>query len=196
MKIVFLPYFLVHGTIPKKFSRTFPTPSLLHLWLLPLDYCDRFQNIANVCLTNECSRHTLENPALRNLGLLPFYIPVIHIFPYLLLASNPPAKHPPYWNLERGTAKHCGFVWQPSAMWQRSPTNNFFFPTRKKRKLAAAFVFNSWVRASIPRVIAGTRICRWVTRSLVVDGFVINRVRTRVRRPIVSEETRTSVWWD
>ena len=40
-------------------------------------------------------------------------------------------------------------------------------------------LFNSWVRASVPRVIAGTRICKRVTRSLAVDGFVINRVRIR-----------------
>ena len=45
-------------------------------------------------------------------------------------------------------------------------------------------VFNSWVRSSVPRVIAGTRICKWVTRSLVVDVFVINRVRTREREDL------------
>ena len=45
-------------------------------------------------------------------------------------------------------------------------------------------VFNSWVRASVPRVIAGTGICKWVTRSLVVDDFVINRVRTREREDL------------
>ena len=33
-----------------------------------------------------------------------------------------------------------------------------------------AQLFNSWKRASVPRVIAGTRICKLVTRSLVVDG--------------------------
>ena len=32
-------------------------------------------------------------------------------------------------------------------------------------------VFNSWVRARVPRVIAGTEICKWVTRSLVVDAL-------------------------
>ena len=32
-------------------------------------------------------------------------------------------------------------------------------------------VFNSWVRARVPRVIAGTGICKWVTRSLVVDAL-------------------------
>ena len=31
--------------------------------------------------------------------------------------------------------------------------------------------FNSWVRASVPRVIAGTEICKSVTRSLVVDAL-------------------------
>ena len=45
-------------------------------------------------------------------------------------------------------------------------------------------IFNSWVRASVPRVIAGTGICKWVTRSLVVDDFVINRVRTREREDL------------
>ena len=37
--------------------------------------------------------------------------------------------------------------------------------------LGSPVLFNSWVRASVPRVIAGTKICKWVTRSLVVDAL-------------------------
>ena len=49
--------------------------------------------------------------------------------------------------------------------------------------------FNSWGRESIPRVIAGTRICKLVTHSLVVDGHrVEDNPNSRVRRSIVSEE--------
>ena len=49
--------------------------------------------------------------------------------------------------------------------------------------------FNSWGRASVPRVIAGTRICKLVTRSLVIDGHRVEvNPNSRVRRSIVSEE--------
>ena len=102
------------------------TGTLLHLWLLPrkpLDYCSRFRNIANVCLTNECSRDTSENPALRNLGLLPFYIPVLHIFPYLLSASNPPAKHPPCWTW---IPQSLGLFGSPRPCGSVRPRTNFF----------------------------------------------------------------------
>ena len=51
------------------------------------------------------------------------------------------------------------------------------------------FIFNSWERASVPRVIAGTVICKLVTRSLVVDGHRVEASRIlRVRRSIVFEE--------
>ena len=50
-------------------------------------------------------------------------------------------------------------------------------------------VFNSWGRASVPRVIAGTRICKLVPRPLVVDGHRAEASpNSRVRRSIVSEE--------
>ena len=53
-------------------------------------------------------------------------------------------------------------------------------------------------RASVPRVIAGTRICKLVTRSLVVDGHRAEvNPNSRVQRSIVSEEAhapRCSVW--
>ena len=53
-------------------------------------------------------------------------------------------------------------------------------------------------RASVPRVIAGTRICKLVTRSLVVDGHRAEvNPNSRVQRSIVSEEAhapRSSVW--
>ena len=39
------------------------------------------------------------------------------------------------------------------------------------RKSVSLILFNSWVRASVPRVIAGTGICKWVTRSLVIDAL-------------------------
>ena len=47
-------------------------------------------------------------------------------------------------------------------------------------------IFNSWGRASVPRVIAaGTRICKLVTRSLVVDGHRVEvNPNSRVRRSI------------
>ena len=35
------------------------------------------------------------------------------------------------------------------------------------------FLLNSWGRASVPRVIAGTRICKLVTRSLLVFGHQV-----------------------
>ena len=50
-------------------------------------------------------------------------------------------------------------------------------------------IFNPWGRASVPRVIAGTRICKSVTRLLVVDGHRVEASpNSRVRRSIVSEE--------
>ena len=50
-------------------------------------------------------------------------------------------------------------------------------------------LFNSWGCASIPWDIAGTRICKLVTRSLVVDGhWVESSANSRVRRSIVSKE--------
>ena len=59
-------------------------------------------------------------------------------------------------------------------------------------------IFNSWVRASVPRVIAGTKIYKLVTRSLVADGHRVEvNLNSRVRRSIVSEEShapRSSVW--
>ena len=71
---------------------------------------------------------------------------------------------------------------------------SYAFPVR----FLYLFVFNSWVRASVPRVIAGTRICKLVTRSLVVDGHRVEASpNSRVRRSIVSEEVqarRSSVW--
>ena len=36
--------------------------------------------------------------------------------------------------------------------------------------------FNSWGRMSVPRVIAETRICKLVTRSLVVDGHRVEAI--------------------
>ena len=63
---------------------------------------------------------------------------------------------------------------------------------------STAPLFNSWGRASVPRVIAGTRICKLVTHSFVVDGHrVKDNPNSRVRRSIVSEEAhapRISVW--
>ena len=50
-----------------------------------------------------------------------------------------------------------------------------------------AQLFNSWRRASVQaRVIAGIRICKLVTRSLVVDGHRVEaNPNSRVRRSIV-----------
>ena len=42
-----------------------------------------------------------------------------------------------------------------------------YFKTNKPH----SFFFNLWVRASVPRVIAGTEICKWVSHSLVVDAL-------------------------
>ena len=48
-----------------------------------------------------------------------------------------------------------------------------------------AQLFNSWRRASVPRVIAGTGICKLVTRSLVVDGHRVEvNPNLRMRRSI------------
>ena len=59
-------------------------------------------------------------------------------------------------------------------------------------------IFNSWEHVSVPRVIAGTGICKLVTRSLVVDGHRVEASpNSRVRRSIVSKEAhprRSSVW--
>ena len=50
-------------------------------------------------------------------------------------------------------------------------------------------LFNSWGPESVPRVIAGTRLCKLVTRSLVVDGRQVEaNPNSRVRRSTVSEE--------
>ena len=58
-------------------------------------------------------------------------------------------------------------------------------------------IFNSWVCTSVPRVFAGTGICKWATRSLVVDAFVINRVRTREREDLSfpKKHALTEVRW-
>ena len=60
------------------------------------------------------------------------------------------------------------------------------------------YIFNSWERASVPRVIAGTRICKLVARFLAVDGHRVEACpNSRVQRSIVSEEAHTrrnSVW--
>ena len=60
------------------------------------------------------------------------------------------------------------------------------------------YIFNSWERASVPRVIAGTRICKLVARLLAVDGHRVEACpNSRVQRSIVSEEAHTrrnSVW--
>ena len=51
------------------------------------------------------------------------------------------------------------------------------------------FIFDSWGRASVPRVIAGTRIYKLVTGSLVVDGHRVEaNPNSRVQRSIISEE--------
>ena len=60
------------------------------------------------------------------------------------------------------------------------------------------YIFNSWERASVPRVIAGTGICKLVARFLAVDGHRVEACpNSRVQRSIVSEEAHTrrnSVW--
>ena len=61
------------------------------------------------------------------------------------------------------------------------------------------YIFNSWERASVPRVIGEIRICKLVARLLAVDGHcgVEACPNSRVRRSIVSEEAHThrnSVW--
>ena len=57
--------------------------------------------------------------------------------------------------------------------------------------LNQAFFINSWVRASVPRVIAGAGICKLVTRSLVVEAFRNwSNPNSRARRSIVSKEAR------
>ena len=60
------------------------------------------------------------------------------------------------------------------------------------------YIFNSWECASVPRVIAGTTICKLVARLLAVDGHRVEACpNSRVRRSIVSEEAHTrrnSVW--
>ena len=89
----------------------------------------------NVCLTNECSRDTSENPALRNLGLLPFYIPVLHIFPYLLSASNPPANHPPCWTWIPQSI--LGLFGSPRPSGSVRP-QKIFFSDRKKKNISGS----------------------------------------------------------
>ena len=58
------------------------------------------------------------------------------------------------------------------------------------------YIFNSWERASVPRVIAGTR--KLVARLLAVDGHRVEACpNSRVQRSIVSKEAHTrrnSVW--
>ena len=62
------------------------------------------------------------------------------------------------------------------------------FPV-KYRSNHWTLLFNSWGRASVPRVIPVTGICKLVTRSLVVDGLWVEASRNcRVRRFIVSGE--------
>ena len=63
----------------------------------------------------------------------------------------------------------------------------------RRLHLLFLFFFNSLERASVPRVIAGTRICKLVTRSLVVDGHRVEvNPNSRVLRSIVSEEAHAS----
>ena len=122
-KVTFFPLFLCSDS----------TASLQAFWIKivhDIIQQHRFRNNANVCLTNECSRDTSENPALRKLGLLPFYIPVLHIFPYLLLGFKSSRQASAM--LDVDPAKYSGFVWQPSAMWQHSARHKFFFPTENK----------------------------------------------------------------
>ena len=98
--------------------------------------------------------------------------------------------------------------WFLNIVWENFVVKNFpFFNVRIVKgpktntftcKWCAWVIFNSWGRASVPRVIAGTRICKLVTRSLVVDGHRVEvNPNSRVRRSIVSEEAhvpRSSVW--
>ena len=56
---------------------------------------------------------------------------------------------------------------------------------------STALLFNSWGRASVPRVIAGTRICKLVTRSLVADGHRVEvNLNSRVRKKHTLPEVR------
>ena len=88
----------------------------------------------------------------------------------------------------------CHLPWLLSAEWywssQKKSISNYLILNQ--------LLFNSWGRASVPRVIAGTRICKLVTCSLVVDGHQVEgSPNSRVRRSIISEEAhahRTSVW--
>ena len=57
---------------------------------------------------------------------------------------------------------------QPS--WTHAWSITHIYIKYSGKKFSLCF-FNSWVRASVPRVIAGTGICKWVTRSLVVDAL-------------------------
>ena len=131
-----LPFFLFFfAPIPPRASR--PSGSRSHMTLYTasrvtwrLYSCLTFLCIARYPRPNECSRDTSENPALRNLGLLPFYIPVLHIFPYLLSASNPPAKHPPCWTWIPQSI--LGLFGSPQPCGSVRPRTNFFFRPKKK----------------------------------------------------------------
>ena len=48
---------------------------------------------------------------------------------------------------------------------------NLYLYDKQQFSKMMRFIFNSWGRASLPRVIEGTGICKLVTRSLVVDGL-------------------------
>ena len=63
-------------------------------------------------------------------------------------------------------------------------------PVRQTELLGMPFVY-SWGRTSVPRVTAGTGICKRVTRSLVEDEpSYLSGPNSRVQRSIVSEEAR------
>ena len=82
----------------------------------------------------------------------------------------------------------CG--WLRHASWNK---NGVFLVN-----IVCEHILNSWGHASVPLVIAGTRMCKLVTHSLVVDGHRVEASpNSRVQRSIVSEEAhprRSSVW--
>ena len=56
-------------------------------------------------------------------------------------------------------------------------------------------LFNSWGHASVPRVIAGTRICKLVTRTLVADGHWVEASPNSYENVLVRcSDSEFSLW--